>query len=194
MIRKIIKYLILLLLAAVAAAVFLCGDEIDGILNGGDAGEADISGQPFNPQLVRDKARALSRLAYSASDSGLPGELKDLDYDQHRDIRFVRENGPWYNQRRPFEIQFFHLGALFTTPVVINEVVGDKVRPFKYSPAYFNYGKNNLNGDDFVNLNYAGFRLHYPLNSPNYFDELVSFLGASYFRALGSGQRSESVV
>src|SRR5690606_18784004 len=33
----------------------------------------------------------------------------------------------------------------------------------------------------------AGFRLHYPLNRPDVMDELVAFLGASYFRALGRG-------
>ena len=31
--------------------------------------------------------------------------------------------------------------------------------------------------------------MHYPLNSPTYYDELVSFLGASYFRGLGKGQK-----
>jgi periplasmic glucans biosynthesis protein len=35
---------------------------------------------------------------------------------------------------------------------------------------------------------HAGFRLHYP-NNPAYKDELVVFLGASYFRALGAGQQ-----
>jgi periplasmic glucans biosynthesis protein len=37
-------------------------------------------------------------------------------------------------------------------------------------------------------LGFAGFRAHYPLNNPAYRDELVVFLGASYFRALGAGQ------
>src|SRR4029450_13281039 len=35
------------------------------------------------------------------------------------------------------------------------------------------------------NLGFAGFRLHYPLKSRDYKDELIVFLGASYFRALG---------
>ncbi|MGH6797264.1 MAG: glucan biosynthesis protein, partial [Roseiarcus sp.] len=35
----------------------------------------------------------------------------------------------------------------------------------------------------------AGFRLHYPLNSPVVFDEVIAFLGASYFRFLGRDQR-----
>ena len=38
-------------------------------------------------------------------------------------------------------------------------------------------------------MGFAGFRAHYPLNNREYKDELVVFLGASYFRALGAGQR-----
>ena len=36
-------------------------------------------------------------------------------------------------------------------------------------------------------LGYAGFRIHYPLNSTAIKDEVVAFLGASYFRLLGRG-------
>lgn len=114
--------------------------------------------------------------------------MKDLTYDQHRDIRFVRENGPWYGKRLPFEVQFFHLGSLFQVSVPINEVIDGKAKPIDYSPAFFNYGKNDLKITD-NHLGYAGFRLHNPLNSPTYYDELVSFLGASYFRALGKQQK-----
>lgn len=134
-------------------------------------------------------ARNLASQTYDAPDDRLPAELKSLDYDQYRDIRFVRENGPWYNKNLPFEVQFFHLGSMFQVSVPINEIVNGKVQPIKYSSQFFNYGKNQLDGKHFENLGYAGFRLHYPLNSKEYYDELISFLGASYFRALGKGQK-----
>ena len=37
-------------------------------------------------------------------------------------------------------------------------------------------------------LGYAGFSAHYALNLPVYKDDVLAFLGASYFRALGKGQ------
>lgn len=144
---------------------------------------------PFNSEIVKEKAKALSHSDYVAYETEVPGELSALDYDQHRDIRFVRENGPWFNKRRPFEIQFFHLGSIFKDAVKINEVMNGKASEFVYAPEYFNYGKNQLHPEDWKNIGYAGFRLHYPLNTSSYFDELVSFLGASYFRALGKGQK-----
>ena len=38
-------------------------------------------------------------------------------------------------------------------------------------------------------LGFAGFRVHFPVNTPSYRDEILVFLGASYFRGLGRGQR-----
>ena len=35
------------------------------------------------------------------------------------------------------------------------------------------------------NLGFAGFRIHYPINKPDYHDEVAVFVGASYFRAVG---------
>ena len=37
-------------------------------------------------------------------------------------------------------------------------------------------------------LGFAGFRVHYPVNTQKYKDEVLVFLGASYLRALGKGQ------
>lgn len=144
----------------------------------------------FNQEVLIAKAQKLARKDYNKPIDALPADLKNLNYDQHRDIRFVRENGPWHGERRPFELQFFHLGSIFNISVPINEVINGKSLPIKYSSKFFDYGKNKkLDLGDEADLGYAGFRLHNPLNSPAYYDELVSFLGASYFRALGKGQK-----
>ena len=61
--------------------------------------------------------------------------------------------------------------------------------PVPYSATLFDYGRNKFERPLPVNLGFAGFRLHYPLNDPKVNDELISFLGASYFRFLGRKQR-----
>lgn len=143
----------------------------------------------FASEQITALAKDLARKAYVGPASDLSGSLKNLDYDQYRDIRFVRENGPWYGKSLPFEMQLFHLGFIFQNSVKINEIENGKVRRIQYSPAFFDYGKNKLNTEEFAKIGYAGFRLHYPLNTESYYDELISFLGASYFRALGQGQK-----
>jgi glucans biosynthesis protein len=37
-------------------------------------------------------------------------------------------------------------------------------------------------------LGYGGFRIHAPINKPDYYDEVCVFLGASYFRAVAKGE------
>ncbi len=152
-----------------------------------DVEKETINGEIFNKDILLQKAHSLSQKSYQAP-SEVSGDLKKLNYDQYRNIRFVREKGPWYGQRKPFEIQFFHPGALFNNEVMINEVVNGKTRPIAYSPSFFDFGENQKLQSNSAS-GYAGFRLHYPLNNEFYFDELISFLGASYFRALGRGQK-----
>ena len=71
----------------------------------------------------------------------------------------------------------------------MNEITPQGVRHIRYRSADFDYGKNKLSPQNWGDLGFAGFRAHYPLNNSEYKDEVVVFLGASYFRALGAGQR-----
>ena len=128
-------------------------------------------------------------MPYAVPDTISSSELLNLSYDQYRDIRFVRKNGPWYNQKLPYEVQFFHLGSIFKIPVKINEVVNNVSKPINFSAKYFEYGNNKFNENEDEILCYAGFRIHSPLNTSAYYDELVTFLGASYFRGLAKGQK-----
>src|SRR5207237_1729884 len=94
----------------------------------------------------------------------------------------------WRDAKLPFEVAFFHLGLHFVQPVKINEVNGGTVREIKFDPALFDYGANRIDPQHMSGLGFAGFRVHYPVNTPKYKDEVLVFLGASYFRALGKGQ------
>jgi periplasmic glucans biosynthesis protein len=58
-----------------------------------------------------------------------------------------------------------------------------------FSPAMFDYDTDRVPKDLPASLQFGGFRLLYPLNSPQKMDEVAEFLGASYFRVLGAGQR-----
>lgn len=142
---------------------------------------------------VDRRARELSAKPYVKPASTLPKQLRELGYDQTRDIRFDPSRSLWRAQKLPFEVQFFHLGGIFDQPVRIYEVVDKEVREIVFDATDFNYGKNKIDRSQIGKIGFAGLRVHFPLNvvasAPGYKDELVSFLGASYFRALGQGQR-----
>ena len=56
-----------------------------------------------------------------------------------------------------------------------------------YQPDLFSFGTLVPPGA-VVDLGFACFRLHAPVNKPDYYDEVCVFLGASYFRAVAKGQ------
>lgn len=146
------------------------------------------SATAFGFDDVAQRAQVLAQSPYRAPSFTLPTELKALDYDGYRDIRFRPERSLWREQGLPFELQFFHLGKFQTQPVSINEITPQGVRHIAYDRRDFDYGRNRLSPQSWGDLGFAGFRVHYPLNNPAHKDELVVFLGASYLRALGRGQ------
>lgn len=156
-----------------------------------ESGPAAGAGQAvaFDRQKLIAQAESLSRRSYQAPQGKLPPSLKSVDYDTYRTLRYRPDKSLWAGQRVGFTAQFFHLGFLFKDKIGIYEVVDGQARSIAYSPDLFNFGGPAPKGLDDPNLGFAGFRLHAPLNRPDYYDEVGAFLGASYFRLLGRGQR-----
>ena len=141
-----------------------------------------------NADVVR-RARDLGAASYDTAAPALPDLLNKLDYDGWRDIRFRPDKALLGAGGGPFRMQMHHLGFLFKQAVTVNIIRDGVPTPVPYSASLFDYGKNKFDRPLPVNLGFAGFRISYPLNDPRQQDELVSFLGASYFRFLGRGQR-----
>ena len=141
---------------------------------------------PFTwPHLV-EKARILATTGFKEPMPPVPQFLLDLNYDQWRQIRFKPEKSLWRDEGLPFELQFFHLGLYYNRPVRINVIdESGRAAPVAFSQDYFNYGQNVFSDPLSADLGWAGFRIHYPIKTPEYKDEVAVFLGASYFRAIG---------
>lgn len=135
---------------------------------------------------VDRRARQLAESAYAKPEGDLPKELR-IGYDQYRDIRYKRERFLWAGQL-PFEVAFFHQGFLYEHPVRIHEVAAGKANEIRFDPTAFDYGKQKIEPEKLRGMGFAGFRVHYPINTPKYKDEVLVFLGASYFRAVGRWQ------
>src|SRR5689334_18400749 len=118
----------------------------------------------------------------------VPDWLLKISYDQWRDIRFRPERALWHDRKLPFEVQFFHPGLYYNRVVAMNEVRPDGVHPVPFSPSQFDYGKNVFASKVPQDLGYAGFRVHYPIKTREYYDEVIVFLGASYIRAVGKNE------
>lgn len=141
----------------------------------------------FGPSSVRDLARALAAKSFEPSDEKLPDALKDLNYDQYRLIRFLPEHALWHSEKLPFQAQFFHRGFFYKNRVDLFEVSNGRAVPIRYRRDDFSFGADLGQWPD-VDLGFAGFRIHAPINRPDYYDEVCVFLGASYFRAVAKGE------
>lgn len=143
---------------------------------------------PFNRSTVAEIARALAKQPYQAPDSSLPKAFDKLTYDQYRDIRFKPEAAIWADKGLLYQMQLFHRGSYFKDPVEIALVDGDVAKHLAYDPSMFSYGPLVPQPVPTDDIGFSGFRLHAPINRPDYFDEVLVFQGASYFRSLGKGQ------
>jgi len=176
------------LLAASLALPFVGRPAYRGLVGDAMISEAlaQDKGVPFEAASVRAWARDLAQMPYKPPDNKLPDPLKDLTYDRYRMIRFVPDQALWRGDNLPFQLQFFHRGFYYANRVDIFEVRDGLAIPIVYSPAMFSFG-DQPPPDIKTNLGFAGFRIHGPINRPDYFDEIGVFLGASYFRAVSKG-------
>ncbi|EIJ42407.1 periplasmic glucans biosynthesis protein [Beggiatoa alba B18LD] len=143
----------------------------------------------FNFANVHRRAAELATQPFKEDTSAaLPDYLVNLGYDQYRDLRFRTDKSLWLKDKLPFIARFFHRGFLYNKQVKINIVDEGIISPLEYSRDLFTFGKTELPSDMPATLGFAGFQLFYPLINDENFNEFASFVGASYFRAVGKNQ------
>ena len=141
----------------------------------------------FTFASVIRRASDLASGSYQPDRPDLPDYLADLDYDKYRDIRFEPGKTLWRQEGLPFQIQLFARGFLFKDRVTINVIDGANATTVPFGHDLFNYGKNQVPDEMPSDIGFAGFKLLYPLNRDDVYDEVAVFLGASYFRAVAQG-------
>mgnify|MGYP000300744719 CR=1 FL=1 len=185
----------LVTLSMAAAAADLCWPLMAGAVEGKagtpPSGRPSLrvsNPKPFNPTVVKNRAQRLASRPFDPPESPVSDDLRTLDYDQYRDIRFKPDAAAWEGEGLPASVQLFHLGHVFTMPVGINLVSEGMSRHVVFSPDLFNYGPLVQQPVPQEDIGFSGFRLHGPLNGSDYHDEFTVFQGASYFRAVGKDQ------
>jgi len=137
----------------------------------------------FDYAWLKGQARALANSVYQPPVSHLPDAVQALDWDQYQAIRYRPDQALWAQDRRRFQVQFFHLGLYYKSPVRMYEVVDGQAQELAYDPIMFDYGKSGLQGSLLPkDLGFAGFRVNFHTSWDR---DVAAFLGASYFRAVG---------
>ena len=140
----------------------------------------------FNFGSVEAMAQKLAASPYKETPS-IDGEMKKLSYDHYRALRPRKDTALWREGKSLFHVEFFPAGFIYDKPVSISVVDNGKVTPVMIGPGQFDFSDTGLETPP-QKLELAGFKLTFPLNRPDKYDEVAAFLGASYFRTVGRGQ------
>jgi periplasmic glucans biosynthesis protein len=137
-----------------------------------------------------DVGREAQTLAQSPWKKPLPLDAKraNLDYDDYRKLRHRPDRAWWRAQKLPFQLQFFTTGRTNSRALRLHEIVDGKSQPLIVRNADFDF-EGVLSEPAQAAAPIAGWRVTYPLHKPDLQDEVAAFLGSSYFRAIGKGQR-----
>ena len=145
---------------------------------------------PFQFEDVVRRARELAGAPYEAAPSATSRAAEHAQLRRLPGHPLSPRHGPFSASRRQ-PVPDAAVPSRLSLPAP-----GDRERhprrgpdPVPYQRELFNYGRNKIERPLPVNLGFAGFRLHYPINAPKVFDEVIAFLGASYFRFLGADQK-----
>lgn len=151
------------------------------------AGVSSARAQGVFDKLI-ERARLSATQPY-AKEAAIPDTAK-LGYDTYRGIRFRPESVLWREGGSPFRVEFFPTGFLYQTPVKMYVIrrsgtaqSSGIASALAASPDMFDFGTATPPAQ----VGFAGFKVTHPLNGDK-FDEVISFLGASYFRPIGKGQ------
>lgn len=168
------------LLALAASPAIATDGSVEPGLQVGDA-------TPFTPDYVIAMAREKASRPYRPRPR-VPEAWTNISYEDYRSIWFDTRNALWEDEpETPVRLDVFAPGLYFPYPIHIEIVEGKTARPVKFDMGVFDKTDKfpDLPIDD--TLDYSGLRLRAELETPGIFTEFLTFQGASYFRAIGTG-------
>ncbi|PTA50010.1 glucan biosynthesis protein D [Shewanella morhuae] len=143
--------------------------------------------ETFSHDTVITLAEQLSQTPFKEAKKA-PKELIDLNFDTYSKINYQENAAIWGGSPTKFSVQLFAPGFLYKNLVDIDVVENSKAIPIELTEASFNVPNDAIEKLITQVGQYAGVRLHYPINDDETKDEFIMFQGASYFRVLSKGQ------
>ena len=149
---------------------------------------ADGRTTSFDFGVLQSMAHDLSTKPWVGKPRQLPDTLANLTPQAYNAIQYDADHSLWNNiENRQLDVQFFHVGMGFRRRVRMFSVDAStqQSREIHFRPELFNYndaGVDTKQLEGQIDLGFAGFRA---FKAPELARrDVVSFLGASYFRAV----------
>lgn len=150
---------------------------------------ADGDVTPFDFSTLQTMAQELAAAPYGGPPAALPPTLAGLTPQAYNKIQYDHDHSLWNGNGpdRQLDVELFHVGMGFKRRVRVFSVDAQKhqAREIHFRPALFNYndaGVDTKQLEGHESLGFAGFKVN---KAPELTRrDVVSFLGASYFRAV----------
>ncbi len=152
-----------------------------------DAPAAPPAKIKFTDDFVTEMAQRLAREPHAVKQLDSNSPLRQINYDQYRDLRVDSEQALWRNEQVPFRVDVLPAGFLFQNPVSISVVENGLAGEITAPPGTFILGPLVEKQLANLTLPLSGFRVRSLINSRAVWDEFLVFQGASFFRAVGKG-------
>lgn len=154
------------------------------VLGSSDSARADTAA--IRAQIIAH-ARTLAGSPYQAPERH--PAVSAISYIDYLGIRVQPGKQIWANRKLGFEVHPMPLGSRFDTPIRIYRTKDGVFSPVQVPQGFYEHNLPKRKIPPEANLGISGFRVTAPLNSPERMDEVIVFQGASYFRALSTGQK-----
>ncbi len=157
-----------------------------------DLAKAEEAGLKFGPLnsfdhgTLVEQARQLAQQEYAPRPEFTEQQVPGFDYVGYSGIRYRREKRIWSDTDTPFRLELFHPGLYYRKPVALYLVEDGEARRIAFDKALYAYADAALKGEISDEADYVGFRAFY---QTSWEQDFVSFLGASYFRAVGASKQ-----
>lgn len=153
-----------------------------------DSDIADGQSRRFDFSVLQSMAHDLAKTAWGGAPRPLPETLATMTPQAYNAIRYDEKQSLWNNiEGRQLDAQFFHMGMGFRRRVRMFSLdqTTSQAREIHFRPELFSYGDTGVDTRQLEgqsDLGFAGFRV---FKAPELARrDIVSFLGASYFRAV----------
>lgn len=149
-------------------------------------GEAGVDGpRPFSFERLIERTRELASQPYQTPPR-VSDELGAIPIEVYERLNYRTEALVWADSPS-YRLGFFLPASVYREPVAISIVEDGQARPVVMRADMFDLGA--LEQRDLIQdgLGFGGLRVLFPIEQPDLFQELLAFLGASYFRAVARG-------
>ncbi len=152
-----------------------------------DVDIADGTARQFDFDVLKKVAASKAKSPWSGAPPPLPDTLAKLTPQAYNEIEYDAGHSLWNTlPDRQLDVQFFHVGMGFKRRIRMFAVEADhQSREIHFRPELFNYHDAQVDTQQLAgktDLGFAGFRV---FKKPELAKrDIVSFLGASYFRAV----------